>query len=194
MNTVGTRTIETERLILRRYRVEDAEDMFRNWASDPEATRFMPWPMHTDVNMTKETLTEWVSYYEDGGTYNWGITIKGDDHVIGNIAVVSKDEKKCTYEIGYILSRAHWGKGIVPEALSAVIRYLFDGEEDLNRIFATHDVRNEKSGRVMQKAGMHFEGVLRESKRNQTGFYDVAYYSMLRSDMIMEDKTIAPKN
>ncbi len=188
MNTIGTKTIETDRLILRRYVVDDAEDMFNNWTSDPEVTKFMPWPTHTDVSFTKEMLTEWVSYYDDGGTYNWGITLKGDDHVIGNIAVVSKDEKTSSFEIGYCLSRAHWGEGIMPEALKAVIRYLFDGEKDLERIFTTHDVRNEKSGRVMQKAGMHFDGVLRSSKKSKRGSYDASYYSILRSELVTQEQ------
>ncbi len=190
MNKVGTTTIETERLVLRRYTIKDAEDMYNNWTSDPEVAKFMPWPAHSDVNVTRELLTEWVSYYEDGGTYNWGITLKGDDHVIGNIAVVNKDEQMKTMEIGYCLSRAHWGKGIMPEALKAVIRYLFEGEKDLNRIFTTHDARNEKSGRVMQKAGMHYDGTLRDAKINKFGFYDAAYYSVLRSDLITEEQYV----
>lgn len=188
MNTIGTRTIETDRLVLRRYSVEDAQDMFDNWASDNEVTRFLTWPTHTDVEGTKSILTEWVSYYDDGGTYNWGITLKGEDHVIGNIAVVHKDLEMCSYEVGYCLGKKYWGKGIMPEALKAVIGYLFDGEKDLNRITATHDLRNGKSGRVMQKAGMHFDGSLRASKKNKSGFHDTAYYSVLRCDIVSEEE------
>ena len=186
MNTVGTRKIETDRLVLRRYKIGDAEDMYGNWTSDEEVTKFMPWPTHESVDFTRQLLTEWVSYYEDGGTYNWGITLKGDDHVIGNIAVVSKNEKIRSFEIGYCLSRKFWGKGIMPEALKAVILYLFDSEKDLNQITATHDIRNKKSGRVMQKAGMHFEGVIRESKANAQGLHDTAYYSVIRSDLVTQ--------
>ena len=91
MNSTGTRTIETERLVLRRFVVKDAEDMFHNCTSDPEVTKFMPWPTHTSVNETKELLTDWISCYENDGTYNWCITLKDDDHVVGNIAVVHKD-------------------------------------------------------------------------------------------------------
>lgn len=183
MNTIGTKTIETDRLILRRYVVEDADDMYANWTSDPEVTKFMPWPTHESVETTRSILEEWVSYYDDPRTYNWGITLKGEGRVIGNIAVVERDERTCSYEIGYCLGQAYWGRGIMPEALKAVIAYLFSGESDLNRIYATHDVANAKSGRVMQKAGMHFEGVLRASKRNNQGIHDTAYYSVLRSDL-----------
>ncbi len=188
MDTIGTRTIETERLILRRYRIEDAEDMFENWASDPEVTGFLSWPTHKSADFTRSLLTQWVSYYEDGKTYNWGITLKGSDHVIGNIAVVERDQRTCSYEIGYCLGKAFWGRGIMPEALRAVIDYLFEGESDLQRIYATHDLRNSKSGRVMQKAGMHFDGVLRGSKKNNHGIHDTAYYSVLRSDRLTQSQ------
>ncbi len=186
MNTIGTKTIETERLILRRYVVTDAEDMFQNWAGDPEVTKFLSWPTHRSAEFTRELLSKWVSFYEDGKTYNWGITLKGEDHVIGNIAVVEREERTCSYEVGYCLGKAFWGRGIMPEALKAVIQYLFKGEPDLNRIIATHDIRNKKSGRVMQKAGMHFDGVLRASKKNNQGLHDTAYYSILRSDLVSE--------
>lgn len=186
MNTIGTKTIETERLVLRRYRVDDAEDMYNNWTSDPEVTRFLSWPTHTSLDFTKDLLEKWVTYYDEGRTYNWGITQKGEDHVIGNIAVVERDERTCSYEIGYVLSKRYWGRGIMPEALKAVIRYLFEGESDLMRVYATHDLRNAKSGRVMQKAGMHFDGILRGSKKNVLGIHDTAYYSVLRTDLVTQ--------
>ena len=184
MNTAGTKTIETERLVLRRYVVDDAPDMYANWTSDPEVTKFMPWPTHESPEFTRDMLTEWVSYYDDGGTYNWGITLKGEDKVIGNIAVVSKDENIKSFEIGYCLGRDYWGRGIMPEALRSVIRYLFDNEKDLMRIMTSHDTRNRKSGRVMQKAGMTYEGTIRASKVNKQGIHDTAYYSVLRSDIV----------
>ena len=65
MNTAGTKTIETERLILRRYVVEDAEDMYKTWGSDPKVVTFMTWPMHADVSVSKKLLENWVSRYED---------------------------------------------------------------------------------------------------------------------------------
>ncbi len=188
MNTAGTKRIETERLILRRYVVEDAEDMYKNWASDPEVTAFLSWPTHADVSVTKGILENWVSHYDEGRTYNWGITLKGNDHVIGNIAVVERSERTCSYELGYCLGRGYWGRGIMPEALRAVIQYLFAEEKDLNRVYASHDLRNKKSGRVMEKAGMHYDGSLRASKKNNHGFHDTAYYSILRSDLVTHEQ------
>ena len=137
MNKVGTETIETERLILRRFKVEDAEDMYDNWASDPEVTKFLTWPPHPNDDVTRNLLTDWVSRYEDGGYFNWAIEFKEIGTVIGNISVVRLLENIDAAEIGYCMSRAYWGRGIMPEALRAVIDYLFD-KAGMNRISAAH--------------------------------------------------------
>ena len=181
MNKTGTQQLETHRLILRRYSVEDAEDMFRNWASDPEVTRYLTWPAHSGVAVTRMVLNDWVSKYDDGSFFNWAIVWKETGEVIGNIAAVSVFEPLETAELGYCLGRAFWGRGIMPEAVRAVIMYLF-GTADLRRIIAHHDVNNPKSGRVMIKAGMEFEGILHSAGKNNQGFCDVARYVILRDE------------
>ncbi|MCR5310145.1 MAG: GNAT family N-acetyltransferase [Lachnospiraceae bacterium] len=181
MNKIGTERIETDRLILRRFRVEDAHDMFENWASDPEVTRFLTWPPHGSVELTEKLLTDWVSRYEDGGYFNWAIEYKENGSVIGNISVVHLYEDRDAAEIGYCMSRQYWGREIMPEALRAVIDFLID-RAGLNRVAACHDSNNPKSGRVMDKAGMKLEGVLRDAGKNNQGICDKVYHSMIRSD------------
>ncbi len=181
MNKTGTQQLETHRLILRRYRPEDAEDMFSNWPSDPEVTKFLTWPTHTNVDVTRYVLNDWISHYDDGGFFNWAIELKETGSVIGNIAAVKVFEEAEAAEIGYCMGRAFWGRGIMPEALRAVMDYLFD-TVGLNRIEAHHDVNNPKSGRVMEKAGMKREGVRRGGGKNNQGICDVAGYALLRSD------------
>ncbi|MBP5151738.1 MAG: GNAT family N-acetyltransferase [Lachnospiraceae bacterium] len=181
MNRIGTQTIETDRLILRRFKVEDAEDMFNNWASDPEVTRFLTWPTHTDVSVTVSLLTDWVSKYEDDGYFNWVMELKETGAAIGNISVVHLFEDRDAAEIGYCMGRAYWGRELMPEALKAVIDYLFD-RAGMNRVAACHDSNNPKSGRVMDKAGMKLEGVLRAAGKNNLGICDKVYHSVIRSD------------
>ena len=147
--------METHRLILRPFRIEDAEDMFSNWASDPEVTRFLTWPTHTDADVSREVLNSWIPQYEDGSFFNWAIEWKENGSVIGNISVVRLIEETETADIGYCISRDYWGRGIMPEALRAVTDYLFD-TVGVNRVTACHDVNNPKSGQVMQKAGLKF--------------------------------------
>lgn len=180
MIQLGTRTLETDRLTLRRYTVADAEAMYANWASDDVVTEYLTWPTHPDSEVTRVVLETWVEQYEEDGFYNWGIVYDGT--VIGNIAVVNASENDERAEIGYCIGRAWWGKGIMTEALGAVMDFLF-GEVGLHRIFLRYDVANIGSGRVMEKNGLTREGTLRdEHKRKDGSFGDMAVYGILRHE------------
>ncbi|MCI9370983.1 MAG: GNAT family N-acetyltransferase [Lachnospiraceae bacterium] len=181
MNNKGTKTLETDRLILRQFRHEDAENMFKNWASDSEVTKFLTWPPHPNVNATKAVLNSWIDRYSELSVYNWGLEWKETGEVMGSISVVKLDEAIEAADIGYCMGKAWWGRGIMPEALRAVIAYLFN-EVGLNRIAACHDVNNPKSGRVMQKAGMKQEAVLRAAGINNLGVCDEVWYSILKEE------------
>ena len=186
MNKTGTQRIETHRLILRRFIREDAEDMFSNWASDPEVTRFLTWPAHTSADISRMVLDDWISRYEDGGFFNWAIELKEHGGAIGNIAVVRLDEAVSAADIGYCLGRAFWGRGIMPEALRAVTDYLFD-TVGVNRVTACHDANNPKSGRVMAKAGLKWEGVMRGAGKNNLGICDEVRYGLTKGEREPEE-------
>lgn len=182
MEHVGTRTIETDRLVLRKIDISDAEDMFSNWASDEEVTRYVPWKPHKTIEDTKEIINFWLIDIDDADVYRWCIVYKDSMQPIGTIDVVNLDEDLETAEIGYCLSRKHWGQGIMTEALIAVIDYLFSNV-NFNRITAKHNVKNLASGKVMEKSGMTFEGVLRQAGKDNKGDYcDLSYYSILREE------------
>ena len=181
MNKAGTQNIETPRLLLRRFRIEDAEDMFKNWASDPEVTRFLTWPVHSSVEVTRDLLKDWIPRYEDGGYFNWVMEHKETGKAIGNISVVRLREDIESADMGYCMSRAFWGQGFMPEALKAVMEYLFD-VVGMNRVAACHDANNPKSGRVMEKAGMKLEGTLRAAGKNNLGICDEVWHAAIRSD------------
>ena len=186
MNKTGTQTIETHRLILRQFRPEDAEDMFSNWASDPEVTRYLTWPVHSGMDITRMVISDWISHYDDGAFFNWAIELKETGSVIGSIAVVRLREDIEEAEIGYCMSRSFWGRGIMPEALRAVMEYLFTAVE-INRITACHDVNNPNSGRVMAKAGLKKEGVHIGAGRNNQGIHDICIYGLVRSEYTPEE-------
>ena len=178
----GTKTIETDRLILRQFTMEDAPAMFRNWANDDEVTKHLTWPTHSDVEVTKMVLSDWTSHYAKPDFYNWAIVLKENGgEPIGNISVVRINSNTDCATMGYCMSRAHWRKGVMPEALKAVVDFLFD-EVGFNRIEAEHDVNNPASGRVMEKAGLRYEGTLRQSGRNNQGIVDLVWRAILRSD------------
>ena len=180
MDKIGTKRIETERLSLRRFTVEDADAMYRNWASDPLVTKYLTWPPHATVEDTRALLADWVTKYDDCAYFNWAIERKGVG-LIGSIGVVSLSEEIGAAELGYCIGVPWWGEGLMTEAVKALLDFLFD-EVDVNRVTAKHDVENPRSGRVMTKAGMHLEGTLRQAGKNNRGIIDVVVYSMIRSD------------
>jgi ribosomal-protein-alanine N-acetyltransferase len=178
----GTKVIETDRLILRPFTMEDAEPMFRNWASDDAVTKHLTWPTHESVEISNMVLSDWTSHYGEPDFYNWAIVLKENGpEPIGSIAVVRINSATDCAAMGYCMSRAHWRKGVMPEALNALVDFLF-AEVGFNRIEAEHDVNNPASGRVMEKAGLRYEGTLRQSGRSNQGIIDVVWRAILRED------------
>ena len=182
MKNCGTQRIETDRLILRRYKIEDADAMYKNWASDSEVTKFLTWQPHSSVDVSRSIIEDWLKEYSDEKYYQWAIVLKDNgNEPIGGISVVHMNEDISMVHIGYCLGRAWWRRGIMSEALKAVTNFMFDTVE-VNRVEARHDPRNPNSGKVMQKCGMKYEGTLRSADRNNQGICDACYYALLRSE------------
>ena len=180
MKHLGTKRIETKRLVLRRFTIEDAEHMYKNWASDEEVTRFLMWPVHESVESTRNLLKTWIEAYAEDTKYEWCIALKENDEPIGSMGVIKIVEKAELMEIGYCISRAWWHQGITSEALAAVMDFLFD-EVGVNRVESRHDTRNPHSGQVMKKCGMRYEGTSIEADWNNSGVCDKAFYGLTKS-------------
>ena len=184
MNNIGTKTIESEHLVLRQFVLEDDKAMFNNWASDAEVTKYLTWPVHKSLDITKQVLRDWINGYKNPDFYQWAIVAKDFcNERIGTICVVHQDKEIGMVHIGYCIGRKFWHKGITSEALKMVINFLFD-EVGVNRIEARHDTRNPNSGNVMKKCGMIYEGTLRQSDWNNQGICDASYYGILASDRL----------
>lgn len=179
LNHKGTQVLTTARLTLRPFTENDAPAMFSNWASDPEVTKFLSWPTHSNVEVSQWVCNDWVSHYAKPDYYQWAIVYDGQP--IGSMAVVSHDDRVGKAEVGYCIGQKWWHMGIVSEALKAVMDFLFD-EVGYHRIEARHDPRNPHSGGVMRKCGMKYEGTLRQSDRNNQGVCDNAWYALLKSE------------
>ena len=177
----GTQRLETERLILRRFVLEDAPAMYANWCTDPEVCRFLTWPPHASEAVTRSLLEQWTADYANPENYNWVLELKDGGDIIGSCSVVRLDESIDELEVGYCMGRRWWGNGYMPEAVAAILDYLFDAV-GANRVSAKHDVENPKSGRVMQKVGMTFEGIRRQGFRGNRGIRDTACYAILARD------------
>ena len=150
-------TLETERLILRPWRIEDAEEMFYGWANDPEVTKYMTWNAHTDIEQTKQILAMWVEEYQKPERIAFGIVLKDENKLIGGIDVVGYlNGPKGTPVIGYDLSRKYWNHGYMTEACKCVINYLFSLGYPEIEIDAFDE--NIGSNHVIQKCGGVFIG------------------------------------
>lgn len=172
----GTNSIETIRLILRRFTVDDTKDMFYNWSSDPEVVKYLPWGPHEHIRITERRMKEWCNNYKYNNYYNWAIYLKSKNEVIGSISVEIKNDAAETCEVGYCIGKDYWSQGIMTEALRAVMHYLFY-EIGYQKIMARHDILNIASGKVMQKSGMHFDKMLYHvSERRDGSLCDCALY------------------
>lgn len=181
MNHIGTKNIETNRLILRKFEITDSENMFKNWGSDSKVTKFLSWQTHKDIKDSEEIINLWISNYEDNSIYNWVIELKEICEVIGNISVVKLENTNKSCEIGYCTGSKYWNRGITTEAFQNVIDYLFK-EAGINRISAKHNIENIASGEVMKKCKMSYEGTLREVQYRNNRFCSLAVYSILKSE------------
>lgn len=159
MKHLGTQTIKTERLMLRKFRLSDAQNMFETYCGKGKVAEFLSWSAHESLEDTKSYLLDFVlpAYYKKD-TYRWAIVWKENKKVIGSIDVRASNETERCAELGWVLGDDYWGKGIMPEAAKKVLEYLFS--VGYKRIQAMHHVANKKSARVMEKIGMQYEGVL----------------------------------
>jgi ribosomal-protein-alanine N-acetyltransferase len=192
MTHKGTITLETERLILRRFTTDDADAMFRNWASDPEVARFMPYEPHKSIDESHRIVKQFMN--DSLNTYKWAIVPKDFGEPIGTIGADTDDSLNMAY-IGYDLGKAWWHQGYMSEACAAVIRFFFE-QVGVNRVYSSHDPRNPHSGAVMRKCGMQYEGTLRHTRFRKGEYSDRATYGFLAEDYFAAQKprklTFAP--
>jgi ribosomal-protein-alanine N-acetyltransferase len=181
MNHIGTKNIETNKLILRKFEITDSENMFKNWGSDSNVTKYLSWKTHMNIKDSEEIINLWISNYDDNSVYNWVIELKEINEAIGNISVVKLENTNKSCEIGYCIGSKYWNKGITTEAFQNVIDYLFK-EVGINRICAKHNIENIASGEVMKKCKMSYEGTLREVQFRNDRFCSLAVYSILKSE------------
>lgn len=182
---VGTRELLTERLRLRRFVMEDARDMFDNWSSHPEVTRYSVQPLHATVEETRERVRGWVEGYERPDHYRWCICLRDDPTAIGTITLETVRADACVGSIGYALSPSCWNRGYMSEAARAVLREAMLSV-NYNRVIAHYDARNPASAGVMRKAGMAFEGVFRQSSLVKGELIDVGQCAALRCELFPE--------
>ena len=178
MINVGTKTIETKRLILRKLEISDLEQVYNNWCSDPKVTKYVTWDMHKNIEQTKEYINFKLGLYEKDYRFDWVVVIKETNELIGEIDAVKQSLNYNLVELGYCYGSKYWNNGYATEALSAVIKYLKEVAL-VEKVTACHISTNPASGRVMQKAGMKYDATLKEYvvDKNTKERADLVYYS-----------------
>lgn len=182
MVDLGSITLETNRLILRKLTVNDAKSMYENWATDENVIKHVSFDAHKDVDETIKVLEKWVKEYDDPFVYNWGIVLKETNELIGQISLVNCKVRHKMCEVGYALGSKWWNNGYMSEALKKVVHFLINdvGFECVEgKCFSD----NKASGRVMQKAGLKYDTTLPERRISYiTGErVDLIIYSALRN-------------
>jgi RimJ/RimL family protein N-acetyltransferase len=149
--------IVTPRLLLRKPVPDDAPAVFQEYAHDPEVTRYLTWKPDQTLREVIAFIERAAEGWKKGTTFTWALTLKETGGVIGMI-----DARVDAYmvNLGYVLGKQHWNKGYATEALQAVLEWT-NSEKDVYRVWAVCAVENATSARVMEKAGMCREGILR---------------------------------
>jgi ribosomal-protein-alanine N-acetyltransferase len=148
--------IQTERLWLRRAVIDDAEAVFAAYAQDLEVTKYLSWKPTGNLEDTHAHLQASSLAWEEGRAFQWVILRKEDRQLLGAVGLRVDGHK---VELGYVLARKFWRKGYMTEAVRVVVDEALKDKE-VYRVWAVCDVENSASARVMEKAGMKFEGVL----------------------------------
>jgi ribosomal-protein-alanine N-acetyltransferase len=181
MRHLGTIQLETKRLVLRKFTMNDAELMYKNWAHDDEVTKYLTWKSHKNIETTRNILENWITNYSKENFYQWAIVLKETNEPIGSISAVKQDDEIRMVHIGYCIGKKWWHKGITSEALKIVITFFFE-KVGVNRIESRHDPKNPHSGKVMEKCGMKYEGTMRQADINNQGICDCCEYGIIAED------------
>ncbi len=177
--------LETNRLILRRIEKGDAHDIF-TYLSDKEVMKHYGTEPFQTVDEAISAISRYETMFTEKRGIRWGITLKGDNRVIGSCAFHNMVSEHCRTDIGFVLSKNYWGQGIAQEALKAAIKY---GVEymNLNRIEALIEPPNVASQKLVERLGFLREGLLRSYEYYCGKFDDLYMYSLLKSDINPEE-------
>lgn len=173
--------LETERLILRKMAPEDAPGHFA-YCSDMEVVAHVPLDFTADLAAAERSIRGFMSMYEAKRAAPWGINLKTTGEHIGLIGFESWNPAVDRAEIGFVVSRAHWRKGIATEAARRVMRFGFEVMR-LHRLEGRVTPANESSQRLLvDKLGMQHEGLLRGQSYWRGAYHDLDLYSVLRPE------------
>ncbi|MBQ6490300.1 MAG: GNAT family N-acetyltransferase [Solobacterium sp.] len=170
----GTRELKTERLVLRRYRMEDAVELYEKFGSDPEMYRYSGWNPYASVQMAEMTIQDFIGNYEKTDFYGWAVVYRGE--LVGTIGAYDYDAGRGQIETGYSIARSFWGRGFAAEALRCVLLYLTE-QEGIHTVTAWCASENTGSMKTMLKAGMKLTHTEKNGLEAEGKTYDKLYFA-----------------
>lgn len=150
-----TPILKTERLIMRPFKEEDAQEVFECWESDPEVAKHMFWTSHNDLNKTKEWISFEIGQIEKDDWYRFALVLKGTGKLIGTALIYFEEEVDC-WEIRYNLGKRFWGNGYITEAVKEIISFS-KSRLSIREIVGRYAKKNKASAHVMEKMGFSYE-------------------------------------
>lgn len=183
----GTKTIETERLILRRFEYTDDTAMLKYWVADEKIQSLYSEPVYSTTEEVKRLLDKYIGSYEKADYYRWAIIEKDCGECIGQIAYFLVDNKNHFAEIEYCIGSEFQNRGYATEATKAVISFGFE-EMNLHKVQICTKTINKPSKRVIEKCGFTYEGTLRDYFCMNGEYVGRLYFSILRSEYEEEKK------
>jgi len=172
-------TLSTERLVLRKLKMDDAQDMFE-YTGNAEVTKFLSWKEHKSIEQTKLFIKNTLTEYDGVKSYPYSIELKSTQKFIGVLRAYDIDFGNKHCEISYILNPAFQGQGFMVEAINAFISHSFN-ELGFIRIQAKCMVNNESSEKLMKRVGMEFEGVLKSNWIYKGKILDAKLFAITKS-------------
>ena len=171
------KTLETPQLILRKWRMTDADDLFSIMKNS--SVCMGGWEPHSDINISIETLNKYIESDEQ-----WAVELKDNGKVIGCIRIYPDNNRGKFYakSINYVLLEDYWGNGYMTQAVKRIIKYLFE-EIDIDLLSAFHYPENIKSKKVLENCGFEYEVTIEQGCQRYDGtVFDAVCYSILKSD------------
>lgn len=181
LTNIGTQTIETNNLILRKFAYSDDEAMLKYWVADEKVQFMYLEPVYQTKEEVKGLLDRYIGGYSGSNYYRWAIISKENNECIGQIAYYLVDEKNNLAEMEYCISQEFQRKGLVSEAAKAVIKFGFE-KINLHRIQICHKPHNIGSRKVIENSGFNYEGTLRDFFFSDGKYEDRLYYSILKDE------------
>ena len=166
--------IETERLVLRPIKIEEAEHVYNTWTSDEEVSKYMLWSTHKSVEETKQWIMMEQENCKQDNYYDWGIELKEIGKLIGSMGAHYVPDTD-RYEIGYGIAKEYWRQGLTTEGVKGMLDYLVN-EKGIKRFSSSHVKQNPASGAVMQKVGFKYVKDATTEKFDKSAVFDTKVY------------------